>query len=128
MTKSIAKTIVAILVAFSLFQFALILGAPLGHFAWGGQHEVLPVSYRFGSAVAIALYVLFAVIAIDRSGVRKIFHNPRFSYVGAWIVVAYLGLGIVLNAASRSEPERYTMTPLVLVLFALFFIIARSKK
>jgi hypothetical protein len=45
----------AVLAGLTVFQAALIAGAPLGRFAWGGQHDVLPAKLRIGSAVSIAL-------------------------------------------------------------------------
>jgi hypothetical protein len=36
----------------------------------------------------------------------------------------YFALGIVMNAMSRSKPERYTMTPVAIVLTVLSLIIA----
>jgi hypothetical protein len=44
--------------------------------------------------------------------------------VAAWVIVAYLALGIPLNAISRSKPERYTMTPVVIVLVVLGVVVA----
>ncbi|WP_396643537.1 hypothetical protein [Microbacterium sp.] len=41
-----------------------------------------------------------------------------------WVIFGYLVLGIILNAISRSKPERYTMVPVVIVLAALSLLIA----
>ena len=46
--------------------------------------------------------------------------------IGAWVGVAYLALGIPMNAISRSKPERFTMTPVVIMLFGLALIVALS--
>ena len=35
-----------LMAALAVFQAALIAGAPLGRFAWGGQHDVLPAKLR----------------------------------------------------------------------------------
>ena len=43
-----------------------------------------------------------------------------------WIVYGYFVLGIVMNALSRSKPERYTMTPVVTVLAVLSLLVALS--
>ncbi|WP_100813256.1 hypothetical protein [Microbacterium lacus] len=82
MPYAIALSVV--LVGLAAFQLALALGAPWGHFAWGGQHRVLPTGVRIGSVV----------------------------------------LGIILNAISRSKPERYTMVPVVIGLAVLSLLIA----
>ena len=40
-----ALALTALLGLLTLLQICLILGAPLGAFAWGGQHRVLPHDY-----------------------------------------------------------------------------------
>jgi hypothetical protein len=113
----------AIFAALAVFQAALIAGARLGHFAWGGQHRVLPRNLRIGSIVSIVLYAFFAAIILQRAGVIAVLPAP-VADVGIWVVAAYLALGIPLNAISRSLPERLTMTPVVIVLFALVVTVA----
>ena len=123
MTLIAAWLACAILAALAVFQAALITGAPLGHFAWGGQHRVLPRNLRIGSIVSIVLYAFFAAIILQRAGVIAVLPAP-VADVGIWVVAAYLALGIPLNAISRSLPERYTMTPVVIALFALVLTVA----
>lgn len=121
MPFALVFTIVLALLA--VFQLALALGAPIGHFAWGGQHRVLPRRLRIGSIVSIALYALFAIIAWDRVGAIDLFPD-MFSQVAMWVIFAYSALGIVMNAISRSRPERFTMVPVTIVLSVLSFFIA----
>jgi hypothetical protein len=101
---------VAVLGCLAVLQLLLITGAPLGRFAWGGQHDVLPTRLRIGSAVSIALYALFAVLMLEG--------------VALWVLTAYFALGIVLNAVSRSRPERLVMTPVAVVLAAVCLVLA----
>ncbi len=118
-----ALLLTIVLALLAVFQLALALGAPLGRFAWGGQHRVLPSRLRIGSAVSIVIYALISLIAWDRVGVIDVFGDP-FSEVAMWIVFAYFVLGIAMNAISRSKPERYTMVPVSIVLSVLSFLIA----
>ena len=114
-------TLIGVLV---LFQLALAFGAPWGRFAWGGQHPgVLPLGYRIASGVSILIYGFIALLALDRAGVAAVFPNV-FSQVGIWLVFVYLTLGVVMNAISRSKPERYAMTPVALALALLALLIA----
>jgi len=118
---ALALTVVLALLA--VFQIALALGAPLGRFAWGGQHRVLPAKLRIGSLVSVVIYALIAVLAWDR--VRAIDVVPDVvAQVGVWVVFAYFVLGILMNAISRSKPERNTMVPVSIVLAVLSFLIA----
>ncbi|MET0956088.1 MAG: hypothetical protein ABWY68_09055 [Cryobacterium sp.] len=109
-----------------VFQLALIVGAPLGHFAWGGQDRVLPVQKRLGSAISIGLYLVFAVLVLQRADLATVLPWPGAVFVATWVLAGYFALGIVLNAVSRSRPERLTMAPLSAVLTVLTVIVALS--
>jgi hypothetical protein len=119
----LALALTAILAALAIFQLALALGAPWGRLAWGGQHRILPARLRIGSAAAILIYALIVAIALDRVGVIDVFPDA-FSTIGMWVVFAYFTLGIALNAASRSRPERTVMVPVTIVLSLLSLLIA----
>jgi hypothetical protein len=120
-----AIALVVILSLLAVFQLALALGAPLGHFAWGGQHRVLPARLRIGSLVSIVIYAVIAVLVLDRVGLIDVVPDV-VSTVGMWVVFAYFVIGIPLNAISRSKPERYVMTPVVTVLAVLSLFVALS--
>jgi len=120
-----AIALVVILSLLAVFQLALALGAPLGRFAWGGQHRVLPGRLRIGSLVSIVIYAIIAVLALDRVGLIDVVPDV-VSTVGIWVVFAYFVIGIPLNAISRSKPERYVMTPVVTVLAVLSLLVALS--
>lgn len=113
-----ALAFTAVMVALALFQLALIAGAPLGHFAWGGQDRVLPTGKRIGSVVSIVLYGLFALVVLQRAGLVELLPGV-VADVGIWVIVAYSALGIVMNGISRSKPERNTMVPVCVVLTVL---------
>ena len=123
MTAAIILTV--LLAVLAVFQLALALGAPLGRFAWGGAHRVLPPKLRIGSLVSIVIYALIVVITLDRAGIIDVVPDP-VSTVGMWVVFGYFVLGIPLNAISRSKPERFTMTPVVTVLAVLSLLVALS--
>ncbi|NUT57817.1 MAG: hypothetical protein HOQ00_03070 [Agromyces sp.] len=120
-----AIALVVILSLLAVFQLALALGAPLGRFAWGGQHRVLPRRLRIGSLVSILIYGIIAVLALDRVGLVDVVPDA-VSTVGMWVVFAYFVIGIPLNAISRSKPERYVMTPVVTILAVLSLLVALS--
>jgi hypothetical protein len=121
-----AVVFVAILAALAVFQLALVAGAPLGRFAWGGQDRVLPSRKRIGSVVSVVLYVAFALLALERAGILDLLPKGADTVVlvAMWVVAGYLALGILMNLASRSKPERYVMTPVVTVLAALGVVLA----
>ena len=118
-----AIALVVMLSLLAVFQLALALGAPLGRFAWGGQHRVLPGRLRIGSLVSIVVYAIIAVLALDRVGLIEVVPDV-VSTVGMWVVFAYFVLGIPVNAISRSKPEWYAMTPVVTILAVLSLLVA----
>lgn len=118
-----ALVLTVVLAALAAFQLALALGAPLGRFAWGGQHRVLPRRLRIGSVLSIAIYALIVVIAWDRVGAISLFPDV-FSVVFMWVAFAYFALGILMNAISRSVPERVVMVPVCIVLTVASFGVA----
>lgn len=126
MTSVAVAAICVILGMLSVFQVLLIVGLPLGRFAWGGQRMVLPPRLRVGSAFSVVLYVIFAWIALERAKATDVLPGDGFVIVATWVLASYFVLGSVMNAISRSKQERLTMTPVSLVLAALFFALAAA--
>jgi len=112
-----------LLAALAVLQALLALGLPFGHFVWGGQHRVLPARLRIGSAIAVVLYVAMAAVLLSRAGVIP-GGDSMFVRVLTWALVGYFALGALMNAISRSRPERFTMTPVAIVLSVAALIIA----
>lgn len=124
MTAAAAIAFTVIMVGLAVFQVALIAGAPIGHFAWGGQDRVLPRAKRIGSATSLVLYALFAGVVLQRAGLVRLVPVDAVVDVGVWVLVGYFALGIVMNAMSRSKPERWTMVPVCVALTGLTVIVA----
>ncbi|MEO9229365.1 MAG: hypothetical protein ABI216_10525 [Devosia sp.] len=118
-----AVCLCAMLLGLGAFQLLLAAGAPIGHFAWGGQHRVLPVRLRVGSIVSTVLYAVFAIVVLTRAGVFSVLPY-QVAQVGIWVIAGLLLLGAIPNLISRSTPERYLMAPLALMLFALCVVVA----
>lgn len=110
----------------AVFQAALVAGAPLGRFAWGGQHTVLPTRLKIGSVVSILIYAVFAIFLLSKSGLWRVITNETVLDVGLWVMTGYLFLGVLMNAMSRSKPERNVMTPVALVLALCFLVVSAS--
>lgn len=119
-----ALTFCLLMLGLIIFQAALIAGAPWGRFAWGGQDRVLPVQKRLGSATSIGLYLIFAVLVLQRAGLAHVIPWPGFVTIAVWVLVGYFVLGIILNGLSRSRAERWTMAPLSAVLAILTLVVA----
>jgi hypothetical protein len=119
-TAAAALIATAILLALAGLQAQLAAGRPLGRFAWGGAHDVLPPGLRIASAVSIALYAAIAVALLDAAALVDALPGG-WTATAAWVLAGYFLVGVALNAASRSPPERRVMTP---VAFALCLLCA----
>lgn len=85
---------------------------------------MLPPRKRVGSAIAVVLYGAFAWVFLARAGlVPSVFPEPVV-VVAAWVIAAYLAVGIAINAISTSQRERWTMTPVSVVLAVLAVVVA----
>jgi hypothetical protein len=66
--------------------------------------------------ISILVYAVFAIIVLERAGLITVMPSPEIARVGAWVIAAYMALGVVMNAISRSLPERFVMTPVAILL------------
>jgi len=113
-----------ILLGLTVFQILLITGKPLGDFAWGGQHKVLPRNLRIASVSSIVLYVVFAIFLASKVGIINIVPSSQLLDTMMWIFAVYFILGIPLNAISRNKKERNLMTPVVIALAIIFLVVS----
>lgn len=114
---------VLVLTALSVFQVLLVAGRPLGNYAWGGQHQVLPKRLRIASVISIVLYVVFIIFLVSKAGLANIIPNSSFLNGAMWVLTGYFMLGIFMNAISRSKKERALMTPVAFSLAVIFLIV-----
>lgn len=124
MIEASAFTACAILAVLGVFQGLLAFGAPLGQYAWGGSHVVLPTKLRIGSAISIILYLLFALIILGSAKVLDIPISEDVLNIGIWALTAYFSIGVFMNGISRSKRERAIMTPVALSLAFICLFIA----
>ena len=108
----------------SLFQLSLALGAPMGQFAWGGKYKVLPRNLRIGSILSLIIYLGIAICLLSKSGIYQIIQQGTLLNILVWVIFVFLVLGIFMNAISRSKRERYTMTPIVILLASCALTVA----
>jgi hypothetical protein len=107
------------------FQAAIALGAPLGSASWGGAYEgQLHTGLRIASGLAVAVYVLFALIMLGRAGFRGVPLPYGVLRWGTRVLVGLMFLGAFANLASSSGWERFGWGPLSLILAVLCILVA----
>ena len=115
--------IVQIVVA--LFQLALVLGAPMGEYAFGGQNKgKLPTRLRISSAFSFVLLLAGAGHYFAQAGVFQQLAPGAINTVANWVLVGFFAIGLVMNAISRSKKERQMWVPVLLLSVVLSIIVA----
>jgi asparagine N-glycosylation enzyme membrane subunit Stt3 len=101
----IASALLVILIA---FQLALAAGAPFGVAAWGGQNPgVLPGRLRVASAVVgLVVYPVILLVILAAAGIIAVDWLPFDPVLACWFLAGFFALGALVNAISRSPPER----------------------
>jgi hypothetical protein len=106
-----------------ILQAALVAGAPLGRFAWGGDWDVLPARERGFAALAVIGYALAGFVVLQGANVFSL--GPVIvAEIATYVGTAVFFASFIITAYSRSASERRIMFPVNLGLAALFLIVA----
>lgn len=123
---SILSVVVAIMfVSIAVFQVLLSLGFPLGEFAMGGFHKVLPKKLRIVSVFNAIILLFMGFIFLQHTNVFYAF-NFSSTNIFVWAITIFLGFNTIANIVSRSRKERVVMTPLSSIAFLLCLYISLS--
>lgn len=104
---------IAVLVA---FQAAIVIGAPLGKYAYGGQNVgKLSNRLRFASSITILFLLAMQAHLLAQTGIFSPILPGNLNEIANYAIVAFFALGTLVNLASRSKAERNIWTPFGLV-------------
>lgn len=104
--RTSGRAAAALLVGCAGFQGALAAGAPWGAAAYGGAHPGrVPDRLRHVSAGAVPVYLGLAAVSAGLVG------TPRVRAVVTGVGAAWLAVGVPVNLASPSRPERMIWVP-----------------
>ncbi|MBL8773912.1 MAG: hypothetical protein JNK30_21180 [Phenylobacterium sp.] len=120
-----ARIFLALQAVAILFQLALAAGAPWGEYAMGGAFPgVFPPEMRLAALAQAGLLAGIGYIVARRAGlIRGRGPAPRWP---AWLVVGFLGVGLVLNLITPSAMERLIWAPVLTVLFLMALRVAAA--
>jgi hypothetical protein len=94
-------------IALALFQLAILLGAPLGEYAFGGQIVgKLPNRYRIASALSFLIALAIAGHYLAQLGVIPTLLNQNLNQLVNWGLVAFNVPAAILNNITRSQKEK----------------------
>lgn len=107
----------------AVFTLLVTFAMPIGEFTLGGKHKVLPPKMRLISGVSFIIQ-LVAIAAILDAGEIISIDFPYGIEKGVCIFFGiYLLINTGMNAASLSNKEKYTMTPLSLCASICFLVV-----
>jgi hypothetical protein len=88
----------------------------------------LSAHLRIGSAVAVFVWIVAALIVLGRAGFGVSPFPDVVERWGTWVLVVLLPVGALMNVASSSRWERYLWGPLALVLAVLTLVVALNPR
>jgi hypothetical protein len=110
-----------------VFQAALATGAPLGAGAWGGAHPGrLPAGLRAASAASAVVLAFAAWALLSRAGALGA-DPPGWTGAAVALFALVFALSTVGSLVSASRIERRLMTPVAMLLWAVFVVVGLSK-
>ena len=107
-----------------LFQLGIAAGKAWGEYTMGGRFPGrLPAVMRVAALVQGAVLALLAAVVLDAAGLLGLGWTDEVEWL-PFVPVVVAALSLVLNASSRSEPERRTWTPVAIVLLVSSLAVA----
>ena len=111
--------------AIALFQLAIVLGAPVGEYAYGGQHEgVLPTRFRIASVVSILVMLAIAGHYLAQIGVFSPVLDQDGNAIANWGFVGFFALPALMNNITKSEKEKRVFGSITLAMLLSAILVA----
>ena len=111
--------------AIALFQLAIVLGAPVGEYAYGGQHEgVLPTRFRIASVVSMLLMLAIAGHYLAQIGVFSPVLDQAGNAIANWGFVGFFALAALMNNITKSEKEKRVFGSITLAMLLSAILVA----
>ena len=90
MSQLAALLAALILAGLVCFQLLLAAGMPLGHYAWGGAHRVLPLPLRIASVLATFIYLVAALVILEAANVTDLVVSTDLARNAVWALAGFL--------------------------------------
>ena len=98
------------------FQVALVVGAPWGEYAMGGQNKgTLPTSLRISSGASAVFMLAQSGHYLAQAGILTPLLDDTWSNIANWFWFSFTVIGLVLNSITRIKKERNLWVPVLLV-------------
>ena len=98
--------------AILILYVLLTLGLPLGAFAMGGRHVILPAQMRYTTGISVLVQLFGILVLLQLGGILSIGLPENIAKGAGYFFAAFLAFNTVMNALSPSRKEKLIMTPL----------------
>ena len=120
-----AFTLFAVQICVSLFQLALVLGAPMGEYTLGGSNTGrLPTKLRIVSSLSMVLNLAIGGHYLAQTGTVQPLLPADLNQITNWFLVGFTALGLLMNSISRSKKERRLWVPILILSLTCSVIVA----
>ncbi len=109
-----------------LFHFLVLLLVIPYNIVWAGKINTVQEMYVFES-ISIVINTLLLFIILIKSGRLKVHVSMSLMQIILWIFVFVFALNTLGNLTSKTNLEKFTATPLTLILSVLFLRVAIDK-
>jgi hypothetical protein len=113
---------IAFLFAAGLYLL-LVFGLPLGEFAMGGKHKVLPPKLRTACVISIVVQLFGVAVLLQLGNIFSSGIAEGFARGAGYFFAVYLSFNTLLNASSTSKKEKWAITPLSLITAISFWMV-----
>lgn len=111
--------------AVAMFQLAIVLGAPVGDYAYGGNHTgTLPVKYRVASFASMLVFLAVAGHYLAQIGLFSPLLDEAGNAIANWGFVLFFGLSAVLNNITKSEKEKRVFGSITIAMLLSAILVA----
>ena len=94
-------------VATALFQIAIVLGAPLGEYSYGGQNPgILKLPFRIASVFSALVMFAIAGHYLAQLGIFTPLLDQAGNSIANWGFAVFAGLSAIANNITRSQKEK----------------------
>ncbi len=127
-TRLTALVLLAGMLVITLFQIALVAGAPWGQYAMGGAYPgVYPWPMRMAALAQVFIYLGVAVMVVARMR-WALTPLHKLSRTLLWPIAVLFAVATILNLISPSSPERLLWTPFAAVMFVASLRLALARR
>ena len=93
--------------ATALFQLAIVLGAPLGEYAFGGQRPgKLPTGFRVASFFSMGLMFALAGHYLAQTPLLDPLLDANGNAIANWAIAGLAAISALMNNITRSQKEK----------------------